>query len=220
MGKDMASTKRDFSDSDSAMSREEMTGQTSSEPPIEEGKKRIRWTCECGTPLWDDFRELQPGAAEKLRKQLDVHERIRAQSSSCSITNGQASLSLSPPEENVASQNTTFSSRVPSATKRKYPYPEGSANAMKIPGDAGQRPGDTDCIDKRFLLMILKKPNDCCRLVQCDVKDVKDDVQLFQLIKETHANYRRGISDMLFPVELMDIKFRKVAPTIEINIAC
>ena len=45
------------------------------EPPLEGGKFRVRWTCRCGAILWDDFKELRPGAAEDLRKSLEADEK-------------------------------------------------------------------------------------------------------------------------------------------------
>ncbi|KAF7507687.1 hypothetical protein GJ744_010240 [Endocarpon pusillum] len=41
------------------------------EPPLENGKVRVRWTCRCGRQLYDDFKEARPGAAEDLGKLLD-----------------------------------------------------------------------------------------------------------------------------------------------------
>ncbi|KAI0418825.1 hypothetical protein F5X98DRAFT_336425 [Xylaria grammica] len=40
------------------------------EPPVPYGKKRVRWTCQCGTRLFDDFVELKPGAIENLEAEL------------------------------------------------------------------------------------------------------------------------------------------------------
>ncbi|KAG8525234.1 uncharacterized protein KY384_008878 [Bacidia gigantensis] len=40
------------------------------EPPLQDGQTRIRWTCQCGSLLWDDFSELRPGAVEALRRSL------------------------------------------------------------------------------------------------------------------------------------------------------
>ena len=45
------------------------------EPSLGRGKIRIRWTCQCGRRLWDDYEELRPGAAEDLRRSLDYYER-------------------------------------------------------------------------------------------------------------------------------------------------
>ncbi|RWA08278.1 hypothetical protein EKO27_g6831 [Xylaria grammica] len=43
------------------------------EPPVPYGKKRVRWTCQCGTRLFDDFVELKPGAIENLEAELQKH---------------------------------------------------------------------------------------------------------------------------------------------------
>ncbi|KAI1170182.1 hypothetical protein F4777DRAFT_134604 [Nemania sp. FL0916] len=40
------------------------------EPPVPDGKKRVKWTCRCGTPLFDDFTELKPRAIENLEAEL------------------------------------------------------------------------------------------------------------------------------------------------------
>ena len=40
------------------------------EPPLQLGKFRLRWTCQCGETLWDDFKEMRPGAAEEMQSSL------------------------------------------------------------------------------------------------------------------------------------------------------
>lgn len=42
------------------------------EPRSDEGKVRIGWVCRCGVILWDDYKELRPGAADDLRKSLEA----------------------------------------------------------------------------------------------------------------------------------------------------
>ncbi|KAH8900597.1 hypothetical protein GQ53DRAFT_708478 [Thozetella sp. PMI_491] len=42
----------------------------SSEPPVPPGKTRVRWKCNCGHWLFDDFTELKPGALEALEANL------------------------------------------------------------------------------------------------------------------------------------------------------
>lgn len=38
------------------------------EPPVETGYRRVRWTCWCcGEQLWDDYKELVPGALDELQ---------------------------------------------------------------------------------------------------------------------------------------------------------
>ena len=40
-------------------------------PAVEEGKVRVRWTCSCGEPMYDDFEERRPGAARELEAYLN-----------------------------------------------------------------------------------------------------------------------------------------------------
>lgn len=42
------------------------------EPPVPPNHIRVRWTCKCGEPLFDDFIELISGAAEKLEDALNT----------------------------------------------------------------------------------------------------------------------------------------------------
>ncbi|KAF4620152.1 hypothetical protein G7Y89_g14668 [Cudoniella acicularis] len=39
-------------------------------PALVAGKTRIEWKCKCGQMLWDDFVEIRPGAASRLREEL------------------------------------------------------------------------------------------------------------------------------------------------------
>ncbi|KAI8960322.1 hypothetical protein F5Y11DRAFT_349574 [Daldinia sp. FL1419] len=41
-----------------------------SEPQLSPGKTRIRWTCQCGAKLFDDFVEIKPGSLQKLQDSL------------------------------------------------------------------------------------------------------------------------------------------------------
>lgn len=52
------------------------------EPPLEDNKTRIRWTCHCGERLWDDFMELRQGAANDLQHSLNFHARAGAKTAS------------------------------------------------------------------------------------------------------------------------------------------
>ncbi|KAH7120863.1 hypothetical protein B0J11DRAFT_532793 [Dendryphion nanum] len=42
-----------------------------SEPPVPHNQVRVRWTCSCGEPLYDDFIERRPGAARLLEAYLN-----------------------------------------------------------------------------------------------------------------------------------------------------
>ncbi|KAI4921132.1 uncharacterized protein J4E92_008118 [Alternaria infectoria] len=41
------------------------------EPPVPQGHVRVRWTCSCGEPLFDDFIEQRPNAARLLEAYLN-----------------------------------------------------------------------------------------------------------------------------------------------------
>ncbi|OCL08020.1 hypothetical protein AOQ84DRAFT_364488 [Glonium stellatum] len=43
------------------------------ESPSQPGKVRLRWTCRCGKPMYDDYKELVPGAVQKFEQELVNH---------------------------------------------------------------------------------------------------------------------------------------------------
>ena len=43
------------------------------EPAVPDGYVRVRWKCNCGDHLYDDFKELRPGAASLLEARLNRH---------------------------------------------------------------------------------------------------------------------------------------------------
>lgn len=43
------------------------------EAPSQHGKIRVRWTCRCGKPMYDDYKELVPGAVREFEQQLVSH---------------------------------------------------------------------------------------------------------------------------------------------------
>lgn len=43
------------------------------EAPSQHGKVRVRWTCRCGKPMYDDYKELVPGAVREFEQQLVNH---------------------------------------------------------------------------------------------------------------------------------------------------
>lgn len=46
------------------------------EKPLDSRFRRIRWTCVCGTRLYDDFRELAPGALDELERFLNNNDEM------------------------------------------------------------------------------------------------------------------------------------------------
>lgn len=43
------------------------------EAPSQHGKVRVRWACRCGKPMYDDYKELVPGAVQEFEQQLVNH---------------------------------------------------------------------------------------------------------------------------------------------------
>ncbi|KAL8770026.1 MAG: hypothetical protein Q9194_005271 [Teloschistes cf. exilis] len=46
-------------------------------PPLRKGMRRVRWKCSCGSKLYDDFVELNPGAAAQFESALNTPHQQR-----------------------------------------------------------------------------------------------------------------------------------------------
>lgn len=194
------------------------------EPPLKEGLTRIRWTCECGKALWDDFRELRPGAAEKLRKELDVYERRGVQSPRILSNNGHTLAPVTVPGNRTDSETTT----APSGATRSnggISSPGGASGAAtnKKP-EAPQNwnlPHDAPPVDKKFLLVCMSKPGDTMRLSQFEISGIKGDFELGRMLKRAFAtnqgNYA-GLLRFLSPIKIDAILPRKVTQIVEIDV--
>ena len=71
-------------------------------------------------------------------------------------------------------------------------------------------PSTVSSIEAKYLLLCFRKPRDTLRLYHLSVENVKNDFQLFQLLRQTYQAYR-GLSGRLFsPRHVKSIAFRKV----------
>ncbi len=177
------------------------------EPRIGARKVRISWTCRCGQVLWDDFHELRPGAAVDLQKDLDFFGRIRVQSATDSISSAHSTSVFRNSDD---SEIITL----PSEVSRKYDDTgfAGSANVVKRNRATEEQQQNSALLDKKFLLMCLCKPADTLRLSQYDVKDINNDVELFQLLKTVYAAHRGRFARLFSAKKIKSIQFRKVPP--------
>ncbi|KAL8700081.1 MAG: hypothetical protein Q9201_005644 [Fulgogasparrea decipioides] len=48
-----------------------------SEIPLQPGFRRVRWTCFCGSQLYDDYREIEGGALDQLQEFLNHHTGVK-----------------------------------------------------------------------------------------------------------------------------------------------
>lgn len=167
------------------------------EPLKDQDKVRIRWRCRCGTMLWDDFRELRPGAAEDLRACLNSYESAMNSQRTNNLAlggNAAGSVARMPVSSHAAASDQL--STVDAA--------EGGIMTAESP------PSNISSLEAKYLLLCFKKPRDTLRLYHLSVENVKNDFQLFQLLRQTYQTYR-GLSGRLFsPRHVRSIAFRKV----------
>ena len=162
------------------------------EPPLEDNKTRIRWTCHCGKRLWDDFIELRPGAAKDLQNELNFHARASAKTAS--------SLDAQDSTSNTAQSSDT--TRMPSAVPSSGTEADASATTPTgnlINSRSSLTPVDSVTTsepslsaqdsEKKFLLLCCSKLNDTRRLLQLDMEGITNDFKLFQLLQSTYLNH-------------------------------
>lgn len=73
------------------------------ERPVPTGHVRVRWTCSCGEPLYDDFVERRPGAARLLEAYLN---RPRVHTPSSPVSRSSTSTSMSSVFDNASRAST------------------------------------------------------------------------------------------------------------------
>ena len=166
-----------------------------SEPLIDRDKVRIRWKCRCGKQLWDDFRELRPGAAEDLRRCLGSCESTM---SAQATQNSQRTLILCP--INVDSPV--------SVPRRPVSLDAGTPGHLSAVDVETPLPVPS-CAEAKFLLLCFRKPRDTLRLYHLNVEHIKTDFQLFQLLQQTYRAYRGLSARLLSPRKIKSIAFRK-----------
>ncbi|KAI4185198.1 MAG: hypothetical protein LQ346_005961 [Caloplaca aetnensis] len=106
------------------------------EIPVAAGKRRIRWTCSCGSRLYDDFVELRPGAAKELEAALDAPSQQRTSGQPSASSN--QSLSMQPLGTDASASSTSAPTglSVPANTASYNPRPlDGRPNSTTITCD-------------------------------------------------------------------------------------
>ena len=175
------------------------------EPAPENGKKRIRWTCDCGKELWDDFEELRPGAAEELRRSLDPQRR------SCNVQN--ANSAQEPPAVHTEGGDTMPATGA-AVSGSQILLAQGTADDHIVASNRTPVPcssqGSPQSSHKKYVLLCLSKTGDTLRLYQLNVEDIKNDVQLFQMLKAAYNAHRGGLTRFLFPRKIKSVEFTKV----------
>lgn len=182
------------------------------EPSLPSDKIRIRWTCQCGKMLWDDFEELRPGAADHLQRDLDSYKRASMGELHGIIT--QASGSNYPHIPAPVYVSTSRSgSTVPAFVSSTYSGSNPITSRGSIVGVAtnAASPGTPPTLEKEnFLLLCSSKPNDTLRLSQLYVGEINDDVTLFRRLNEVYEENRGKLTRVFSLRKIKSINFRKV----------
>lgn len=186
------------------------------EPPLEEDKVRVRWTCQCGKKLWDDFKELIPGAAEQLRQDLDGKSSMtegRSQRFSNDVQRP-GNVQVLPTADMAgarSSLSTAGNAAPPSGTASESSQDStSSVTGMSIPGQTSV--GEPQSSEKKFLLLCVARKRDTLRLIQLNVEHVNSDFNLFRMLRKVYREHRGFSSRLLSPRKLISINFRKVCP--------
>ena len=183
------------------------------EPALAARQTRIRWTCQCGSVLWDDFQELRPGAAEELRKGLEAWRGMN--SAGPTRLANEAHRADSPSSESSSRSSEGNSSEVDSRSTSSSisTVSTGSAPDMasaNLTAGLSHPAGDTLSRSRKFLLLCFGKQNDTLRLSQLNIERVTDDFSLFTMLRSEYASCRNNWARSFSPWKVVSINFRKV----------
>ena len=181
------------------------------EPPLDQGKVRVRWTCQCGKRLWDDFLELRAGAAEDLRKSLECFENnvLRRPQGSGSSAEGTSVIQEPHAAYLPASSSSSAVSTGVSTMPRRS---EISAIAARGTNPCVSTPTSLQNPDDKFLLLCLSKTNDTLRVSQFPVQHITNDFQLFCMLRDVYEAHRGLFARLFSPRKIVSLNFRKASP--------
>ncbi|KAK5122542.1 hypothetical protein LTR85_003805 [Meristemomyces frigidus] len=157
------------------------------EPAIPEGHVRVRWTCNCGEQLYDDFVELREGAASMLEAVLNRERPHPYQTPGSGSRGSHSSFQQTPGSSHPSSSATSWSSR--SATygpSSGYPYKatptRSSSNAQMFPMPQPQ-----------FLLTCVNEARNTPKLTQIPLhqRQVHTDTDLANALRDHYASVNR-----------------------------
>ncbi|KAK3178522.1 hypothetical protein OEA41_000659 [Lepraria neglecta] len=179
----------------------------SCEPKFGSGKILVRWKCQCGSSLWDDYEELRPGAAEDLRKSLDAYGRRNVGGvQTCAGTTQVTNTAQNSPQVDSQGGGSGSSAGV-SGTSWSHSL-RAIQNGLTAVGNnvaPGLLPTDEGLLkpDQKFLLLCVSKRNDTLRLSQPNVEHITDDIRLFRMLQAFERHPRKRV--VILPTEGSDI---------------
>ncbi|CAG8948746.1 hypothetical protein HYFRA_00001867 [Hymenoscyphus fraxineus] len=174
----------------------------SGEPKLSDGKVRVRWKCACGDDLWDDFEELQEGAADAYSEMFHNGGRDVQSRPSESHSSSSQSGNISPPAS-TAPKNISVNKIAPAVvTQRKIrAYPLQNMPSMRTSSTPSLTPTS-------HLLLCSSDATSAAALLQPCTTGVTTDFEAFKIMRESHDTYRKG--DLLLWKVWFSLKLLKV----------
>ncbi|KAF5869876.1 putative tetratricopeptide repeat domain protein [Botrytis fragariae] len=177
----------------------------SGRPPVAIGKTRVEWRCKCGQRIYDDFTELRPGAANRLKQALtndDSGSTDTNRSSMFSDCSKSFSKSLSSIFAVWASNSSSksLSSGLPTHEPSKNQLDSNNPNIVKpIPLP----------VENVYLLLCYPSGRYATRLLQLGLHNLepKSDQSLFTILRTNYKSMRGRFLNLISLKSLKSIKF-------------
>ncbi|KAM0176541.1 hypothetical protein ACHAPC_009164 [Botrytis cinerea] len=174
-------------------------------PPVALGKTRIEWRCKCGHSIYDDFTELRPGAANRLKQALTNNESGNTstdRSSRFSDCSRSFSNSLSSIFTVWASNSSrkSLSSGLPTHEPPKNQLDSNNPNTVEpivLP------------VENVYLLLCYPSGRYATRLLQLGLHNLepKSDQSLFNTLRTNYKSMRGRFLNLVSLKTLKSIKF-------------
>lgn len=164
----------------------------SQEPPIPEGHVRVRWVCNCGEHLYDDFIELRPGAAATLEAILNrekTHPNYMPRSGS---RGSQSSYNHTPGSSHPSNSATSGSSRsAGSGPPSAWPHNKGTPVQSQTPSYRSVPVFPMQ--QQQYLLTCVNESRNTPKLTQIALhqKQVQTDTDLANALRDHYALVNR-----------------------------
>ncbi|KAF7935796.1 uncharacterized protein EAE98_002016 [Botrytis deweyae] len=174
-------------------------------PPVAIGKTRIEWRCKCGQRIYDDFTELRPGAANRLKQALtnndsgSTNTNRSSRFSDCSKSFSKSLSSIFTVWSSNSSRK-SLSSGLPTHEPSKNQLDSNNPNTVKpIPLP----------VENVYLLLCYPSGRYATRLLQLGLHNLepKSDQSLFTILRTNYKSMRGRFLSLISLKTLRSIKF-------------
>ncbi|KAK2609443.1 hypothetical protein N8I77_002940 [Diaporthe amygdali] len=157
------------------------------EPALEPGKRRVRWTCNCGMKLYDDYIELQPGAISKIEQLLgDYFHTVHGTDESLNPSVPSKVMRQGP----IFSWSAKFLSALwPFKNKdSSLPRHQPSKRTAEELGTCPLMP-ETPQMDHNFVLLCVPFMRWASKLWQAEICRINSDRDFFRILRHYYNNH-------------------------------